>query len=273
MKLRLLFFLIFALSLGLIAQVQQQQTQTRYSVDDVMKKLETMDNSLKEKVDALRNEFDQKLNQSVNQVRDELSLKIEKVDSKVSSISSQTEQVSKRISQISAQNRELRDRISRVEEKVSGVESGIGDVKKSVADVDAGVKEMSAKIDENSSKFDQILSKLGSNRAVFIVGIVILIILSAGIAVGVMNLSKLTKSVERNILDGFESSAGKIEVTTNDLKTIVDVLKQQTSEIVAYQRILEERIISAQQQIEAKLEEKLATRRGRTRKTSSSSEE
>ncbi len=271
MRLKLLFFLIFVFSLGLIAQVQQQQT--KYSVDDVIKKLEAMDNSLKEKVDALRNEFDQKLNQSVNQVRDELASKIEKVDSKVSAISSETGQVSKKVNQISAQNRELGNRISKIEGKFSEIESGIADVKKSVGDVGTDVKNVSAKIDENSTKFDQILSKLGSNRATLIVGFIILIILSAGVAVGVMNLSKLTRSVERNILDGFENTAGKVEVTANDLKTIVDVLKQQTSEIVAYQRILEERIISAQQQIEAKLEEKLAARRGgRPRKTSSSEE-
>ncbi|CUT03672.1 hypothetical protein [Candidatus Kryptobacter tengchongensis] len=270
MKLKLTLLLIFIFSLSLFSQVQQQIT--KYSVDDVMKKLEAMDNSLKEKVDALRGEFDQKLNQSVNQVRDELSSKIEKVDSRLSSISAGNEQIIKRIGQIEAQNRDLRNRISKVEEKVSGVENGIKDVKNSIGEVGAGVKEVSTKIDENTSKIDEIISKLSSNRATLIAGFIILILISAGVVFGIVNLSRLTKSAEKNIIEGFENTAGKIEVTTNDLKTIVDVLKQQTSEIVAYQRILEERIISAQQQLESKLEEKLPTRKRTPRKATGSEE-
>lgn len=236
MKFKLTLFLIFILPSILISQAQQQ-----YSVEDVIKKLEAMDNSLKENVNELRNEFDQKFNQ-----------------------------ITKRVSQVEAQNRDLRNRIIKVDEKISALENGINDVKKGVSEVNVNVKEVSTKIDENISKFDEIISKLGANRATLIVGFIIVIILSAVIAVGVMNLSRLTKSVEKNIIDTFESSAGKIEVTTNDLRTIVDVLKQQTSEIVAYQRILEERIISAQQQIEAKLEEKLATKKRTQRKATSS---
>ncbi len=266
MKFKLLFFLIVVLSTTLLAQAQQQPT--KYSVDDVMKKLEAMDNSLKENVNSLRTEFDQKLSQSVNQIRNELSPKIENIDSKVSILSSSTEQIEKRISRVEAQNRDLRNQISKFNEKVTAVGNEIGDVKRSVGEVNVGVKEVSSKVDESIAKFDQVLSKVATNRATLIVGFIIVIVLAAGIAVGLLNLSKLTKSVEKNILDSFENTAGKIEVTTNDLKTIVDVLKQQTSEVVAYQRILEERIISAQQQLEAKLEEKLAPRRRTLRKTS-----
>ncbi|MEN3038449.1 MAG: hypothetical protein ABDI07_04730 [Candidatus Kryptonium sp.] len=236
MQLKLILLLIFILPSILVSQTQQQ-----YSVEDVIKKLEAMDNSLKENVNELRNEFDQKFNQ-----------------------------ITKRVSQVEAQNRDLRNRVIKVNERIATLENGINDVKKGVGEVNVNVKEVSTKIDENISKFDEIISKLGTNRATLIVGFIIVIILSAVIAVGVMNLSRLTKSVEKNIIDTFESSAGKIEVTTSDLRTIVDVLKQQTSEIVAYQRILEERIISAQQQIEAKLEEKLATRRRTQRKATSS---
>ncbi|MFN3134011.1 MAG: hypothetical protein ACK44H_00415 [Candidatus Kryptonium sp.] len=270
MKLLQSLFLIFAFVVNLLAQAQQQTT--RYSVDDVMKKLEALDSSFKGKVDEIRGEFEQKLNQSVNQIRDELSSKIEKIDSKISTISSETEQLSKRVGRVEAQNHDLRNRISKVDEKVSGVETGISDVKRSVGEVSQGVKEVSAKIDENSSKFDEIISKLGSNRATLVVGFVIVIILSAGVVLGMINLSRLTKSAEKNIIDSFETTAGKIDVTTSDLKTIVDVLKQQTSEVVAYQKILEERIISAQQRIEEKLEEKLAARRRTQRKASGSSE-
>lgn len=270
MRLLQLLFLIFAFAVNLFAQAQQQTT--KYSVDDVMKKLEAMDSSFKGKVDEIRGEFEQKLNQSVNQVREELSSKIEKIDSKISTISSETGQLSKRINQVETQNRDLRDRISKVDQKISGVETGISDVKRSVDGVSQGVREVSIKIDENSSKFDEIISKLGSNRATLVVGFIIVIILSAGIVFGTINLSKLTKSAEKNIIDSFETTAGKIDVTANDLKTIVDVLKQQTSEVVAYQKILEERIISAQQRIEEKLEEKLAPRRRVQRKVSGSSE-
>ncbi len=269
MKFKLLFFLIVVLSANLFTQAQQP---TKYSVDDVMKKLEAMDSSLKENVNALRGEFDQKLSQSVNQIRDELSSKIEKLDSKVSSLSSSTEWIEKRISRVEGQNRDLRNRISKFEEKVSAVGNEIGDVKRSVGEVNIGVKEVSSKVDESIAKFEQVLSKVATNRATLIVGFIIVIVLAAGIAVGILNLSKLTKSVEKNILDNFENTAGKIEVTTNDLKTVVDVLKQQTSEVVAYQRILEERIISAQQQLEAKLEERLAPRRRTQRKASKSEE-
>ncbi len=265
MKVKLLFFLIFAFSLNLFPQVQQQQ-QTKYSIDDVMKKLEAMDNSLKENVNTLRSEFDQKLNQSVNQVRDEISSKIEKIDSKVSSLSSTANDIEKGVARVESQNRDLRNRLSKFEEKVSAFETGINDVKSSVSEVNSGVKEVSAKIDENTTKFDEILSKLGTNRATFIIGFIIVIILSAGVMVMITNLSKLTKSVEKNIIDNFENTAKGIELTASDLKTVVDVLKQQTSEISAYQRILEERIISAQQQIESKLEEKLVPRRRATRK-------
>lgn len=265
MKFKLLFFLII-FSADLFAQAQQQPT--KYSVDDVIKKLEAMDNSLKENINSLRNEFDQKLNQSVNQIRDELSSKIERIDSKVSNLSTSTGQIEKRISRVEAQNRDLRNQISKFNEKVSAVGNEIGDVKKSVGEVNVGVKEVSSKVGESIAKFDQVLSKVATNRATLIVGFIIVIVLSAGIAIGLSNLSKLTKSVERNILDSFESTAGKIEVTANDLKTLVDVIKQQTSEIAAYQRILEERIISAQHQIEAKFEEKLAARRRTQRKTS-----
>ncbi len=269
MKFKLLFFLIL-FSTNLFAQAQQQPT--KYSVDDVMKKLEAMDNSIKENVNSLRNEFDQKLSQSVNQIRNELSLKIERIDSKVSTLSSSTEQIEKRINKVEAQNRDLRNQITKFDERLSAVGNEIGDVKRSVGEVNAGVKEVSSKIDENTAKFDQVISKVTANRATLIVGFIIVIVLSAGIAVGLSNLSKLTKSVEKNILDSFESTAGKIEVTTNDLKTLADVIKQQTSEVSAYQRILEERIISAQQQLEAKLEEKLAPRR-RTQRKSAKSEE
>jgi len=268
MKIKLLFF-IFALSSILFAQVQQQ---TKYSVDDVMKKLEAIDNSLNEKVNSLRSEFDQKLNQSVNQIRDELSSKIEKLDSKVATISNGTEQVLKKISNVEAQNRGLRERISNVEKVMASVDGNINAVRKSTDEINSGIKEVSAKVNENSAKFDAVLSKIASNRTALVLGFVIVIILSTIVAVGVFNLSKLTKSVEKNILDSFEGTAGKIEVTTNDLKTLADVLKQQTSEIVAYQRILEERIIAAQGQIEAKIEEKLAARR-RTQRKSSSPEE
>lgn len=261
MRFKLLFFLISFVLLNALAQQQQVQQQTKYSVDDVMKKLEAMENSFKGNVDALRSEFDQKLNLSVNQIRDELSSKIEKIDSKVSTLSSETGQIEKRVARVEAQNSNLRNQISKLDEKVSAVEGGLKDVKTSVGEVNSGIKEVSSKIDENTTRFDEILSKLGTNRATLIVGFIIVIILSAGVILGVMNLSKLTRSAEKNILDAFESTAGKVELTTNDLKTIVDVLKQQTSEISAYQRILEERIISAQQQLEAKLEEKLAARR------------
>lgn len=270
MKLLQSLFLIFAFVVNLLAQAQQQTT--RYSVDDVMKKLEALDSSFKGKVDEIRVEFEQKLNQSVNQVRDELSSKIEKIDSKISTISSESEELSKRVGRVEAQNYDLRNRISKVDEKVSGVETGISDVKRSVGEVSQGVREVSAKIDENSSKFDEIISKLGSNRATLVVGFIIVIILSAGVVLGMINLSRLTKSAEKNIIDSFETTAGKIDVTANDLKTIVDVLKQQTSEVVAYQKILEEKIILAQQRIEEKLEEKLAVRRRAQRKTSGSSE-
>lgn len=270
MKFKVLFFLIIVFSANLFTQVQQQPT--KYSIDDVMKKLETMDNSLKENVNALRDEFDQKLNQSVNQIRDELSSKIEKLDSKVSSLSSSTEQIKKRINRVEAQNRDIRNQISKFDEKISRVGNEIGDLKRSVDEVNIGVKEVSSKVDESIAKFDQVLSKITANKATLIVGFLIVIVLAAGISIGLLNLSKLTKSVERNILDGFENTAGKIEVTTNDLKTIVDVIKQQTSEVVAYQRILEEKIISAQQQLEAKLEEKLAPRRRTQRKASKSEE-
>lgn len=260
--------LIFIFSLNLFSQAQQQTT--KYSVDDVMRKLEVIDNSLKEKVDALRGEFDQKLNQSVNQVRDELSSKIEKVDSRLSSISAGNEQIIKRIGQVEAQNRDLRNRVSKVEEKVLGIENGIKDVKNSISEVGVGVKEVSAKVDENTSKFDDVISKLSSNRATLIVGFIIVIVISAGLVYGMANLSRLTKSAEKNIIDSFENTVGKIEVTTNDLKTIVDVLKQQTSEVVAYQRILEERITSAQQQLESKLEEKFPARKRTPRKATGS---
>ncbi len=268
MKIKLLF-LVFALSSILLSQVQQQ---TKYSVDDVMKKLEAMDNSLSEKVNSLRNEFDQKLNQSVNQVREELSSKIERLDSKVATISSGTEQVLKKISNVEAQNRGLRERISNLEKVVASVDGNVTAVKKSTDEINSGIKDISAKVDENSAKFDTVLSKIASNRTALVLGFIIVIILASTVAVGVFNLSKLTRSVEKNILDIFEGTVGKIEVTTNDLKTLAEVLKQQTSEIVAYQRILEERIISAQQQIEAKIEEKLAVRR-RTQRKSSSPEE
>ncbi len=159
-----------------------------------------------------------------------------------------------------------------VDEKISGVTNEISDVKQSIGKVNQGVSEVSAKIEENASKLDEIISKFGSNRATLVVGFIIVIILSAGVALGVINLSKLTRSAEKNIIDSFESTVGKIEMTTSDLKTIVDVLKQQTSEVVAYQKILEERIISAQQQLEAKLEEKLPARKRVQRKAPGSSE-
>lgn len=262
-------FLIFALAMNIFAQAQQQTT--KYSVDDVMKKLEAMDNSFKGKVDEIRGEFEQKLNQSVNQIREELSSKIEKIDSKISTISSETEQLSKRVSRVETQSYDLRNRISKVDEKVSSVGTEISDVKRSIGEVNQGVREVSTKIDESSSKFE-IISKLGSNKATLVVGFIIVIILSAGVAFGMINLSKLTKSAEKNIIDSFETATGKIDVTANDLKTIIDVLKQQTSEVIAYQKILEERIISAQQRIEEKLEEKLAARRRAQRKASGSSE-
>ena len=261
MKIKLLFF-IFIFSSILLSQVQQQP---KYSVDDVMKKLEAIDNSLSEKVNSLRDEFDQKLNQSVNRVREDLSSKIEKIDSRVSIISNETGQVLKRISNVEAQNRGLMERIS-------NVDAGLTAVKKSTDGISSGIKDISAKIDESNTKFDVVLSKIGSNKTAIVLGFIIVIILASVVAVGVFNLSKLTKSVEKNILDSFEGTAGKIEVTTGDLKTLVDVLKQQTSEIVAYQRILEERITSAQQQIEARIEEKLPARR-RTQRKSSSPEE
>ncbi len=265
-----LLLLIFVLTVNLFSQAQQQLP--KYSIDDVIKKLEIMDSSLKGKVDSIRNEFDQKLNQSVNQVREALSSKLEKIDSRISTISSETGQLSKRINQVEAQNRDLRNRISKVDEKISGVTNEISDVKQSIGKVNQGVSEVSAKIEENASKLDEIISKFGSNRATLVVGFIIVIILSAGVALGVINLSKLTRSAEKNIIDSFESTVGKIEMTTSDLKTIVDVLKQQTSEVVAYQKILEERIISAQQQLEAKLEEKLPARKRVQRKAPGSSE-
>ncbi|CUT08799.1 hypothetical protein JGI9_02035, partial [Candidatus Kryptonium thompsonii] len=241
MKLLQALFLIFALAMNIFAQAQQQTT--KYSVDDVMKKLEAMDNSFKGKVDEIRGEFEQKLNQSVNQIREELSSKIEKIDSKISTISSETEQLSKRVSRVETQSYDLRNRISKVDEKVSSVGTEISDVKRSIGEVNQGVREVSTKIDESSSKFE-IISKLGSNKATLVVGFIIVIILSAGVAFGMINLSKLTKSAEKNIIDSFETATGKIDVTANDLKTIIDVLKQQTSEVIAYQKILEERIIS-----------------------------
>jgi len=270
MKLLQALFLIFALAMNIFAQAQQQTT--KYSVDDVMKKLEAMDNSFKGKVDEIRGEFEQKLNQSVNQIREELSSQVQKLKIALVTISSETEQLSKRVSRVETQSYDLRNRISKVDEKVSSVGTEISDVKRSIGEVNQGVREVSTKIDESSSKFDEIISKLGSNKATLVVGFIIVIILSAGVAFGMINLSKLTKSAEKNIIDSFETATGKIDVTANDLKTIIDVLKQQTSEVIAYQKILEERIISAQQRIEEKLEEKLAARRRAQRKASGSSE-
>jgi predicted nuclease with TOPRIM domain len=267
MKLILLIILAFSFA---IAQ-QDQQPTARYSVDDLMRKLESIDNSFNQRMENLRFEFEQKLSEKMEELKDDFRKDMTRVESKFESRFDELQSsLSRKLDRISTQNRGLRNQLSKIEGGVGKVSGNVSEVQKSVQMLIGEVSLVGDKVAENATKFDEVISKLGTNQTTAILGFIIIIVLSSVLAILLLNLFRFARSAEQNIRNSIEQVASKFEVSTGDLKSLIDVLKQQTAEVNAYQKILEERIISAQKQLEAsfesKLEEKLPKRR-RARKS------
>ena len=83
---------------------QQQPVQTRYSVDDIMKKLEAIDR----KVDSIGAEFDKKLNASSEKLKESLTPEIERLNSRFDDLNANINRGFRRISsQITSQRKSL----------------------------------------------------------------------------------------------------------------------------------------------------------------------